>query len=194
MGLEGGQCPQMQRISFILVVTTNHGTGSIKPSPRLIIYHGFGPGRFLAFRLRPASWSYNAFCALSSLVFRSVLPYNSHFTSTGTLCKWTILMGAETSWTPWSLACAEEHSSVARWLSSSVVVIKIGRRLVLHCEHVTPVLFRLLIRQEVTASDRGGGAFYFICSLAGWGNNSQFTAALSKLYFTCPWPYSDTIK
>lgn len=33
------------------------------------------------------------------------------------------------------------------------------------CEHVTPGLFRLLISQEVTAADRGGGAFTLSAAL-----------------------------
>lgn len=54
---------------------------------------------------------------------------------------------------------------MAQWLSSNPLVIKIGWRLVPRCEHITLGLFRLLIRQEVTAVDRGGGAFTLSAAL-----------------------------
>lgn len=54
---------------------------------------------------------------------------------------------------------------MAQWFHPILVVIKIGWRLVPRCEHVTPGLFRLLIRQEVTAADGGGGAFTLSAAL-----------------------------
>lgn len=59
----------------------------------------------------------------------------------------------------------EEHSSVALWLSSNLVVIKIGWHLDPQCEHVTLGLLKLLITQEVATADRGGEAFTLSAAL-----------------------------
>lgn len=87
MGPEGWQCPEMPRISFISVVTTSCATASIKPPEHLTIYHGSGPGTFLAPCLRPASWPHNVllgFVAPSAQECTTQLP--EHW-STSTLCK-----------------------------------------------------------------------------------------------------------
>lgn len=52
----------------------------------------------------------------------------------------------------------EELSSVVRWFHPILAVSEDGWRLVPRRDHVTPGLFRLLIRREVTAADGRGMA------------------------------------
>lgn len=53
-------------------------------------------------------------------------------------------------------------SYVAQWLPSNLLVIEIGWHLVLHCEHVTLLLLRLLIRHKVAKADRREGTFPYL--------------------------------
>ena len=83
---------------------------------------------------------------------------------------------------PWRPEYTEEHSSAPPWLSSNLLVIKIGWRLVPRCEHVTLGLFRWLIRREVTAADSRGRSSRSVCQRqAGWGDDSQSPASSTSL-------------
>lgn len=194
----------MPRISFILVVTTSRATASIKPSPRLIIYHGSGLGRFLAHCLRPASWSYNAFWALSPPPLRSVLQHSTpeHW-STGTLCKslndidggWNLVNPMKAG----VVHCGSFFCGSKAFIQSSGYQDRMAS-----CSTAwtcNPGFVQVADQTRGHGSWQGRWGFHFICCLVVWGDDSQSAAVQALLYLLscllerpCPLPYSDNIE
>lgn len=78
----------------------------------------------------------------------------------------------------------EVYSSLALWIWSNLVVIRIGHHFVLCCEHVTLGLFGLLIRQEAMTLGMWGGALSLFAGSVKWGNDRQSAEVPYKLNFS----------